>query len=193
MRCAWRALGTMILAACAAHGQAVCSGCHAGLSQSYRTTGMARSFFRPGPSNKLEDYADGAYYHSASDTWFETVERSGEYFQRQYQLGPDRKQTNVSETPIDYVMGSGNHARTYLHRTPANELIELPLGWYAERGGYQAMNPGYDRPDHPGLTRAVPYGCMFCHNAYPESPAGLGPRARAVFTNVPEGIDCQRC
>ena len=149
--------------------------------------------FVPAPNNKLDDYANPAYYHSASDTWFETVERGGKYFQRQYQTGPDGKQTNASETEIDYVIGSGNHARTYLHRTPTNELLELPLGWYAEHGGYQAMNPGYDRPDHAGLARAVPYGCMFCHNAYPEVPAGMGPRANPVFTTVPEGIDCRRC
>jgi FimV-like protein len=90
-------------------------------------------------------------------------------------------------------MGSGNHARTYLHRTPANELLELPLGWYAEKGGYPAMNPGYDRPDHAGLSRTIPYGCMFCHNAYPQTPPVQGPRARPVFDSVPEGIDCQRC
>src|SRR5580704_987714 len=163
MRFVWRSLSAMIFAASAAHSQgpppdsAVCSDCHASISQSYRTTGMARSFFRPGPHRKLEDSTYRPYYHAASDTWFEMVERNGRYFQRQYQTGPDQTQMNVSETEIDYVMGSGNHARSYLHRTPANELIELPLGWYAEKGGYQAMNPGYDRPDHPGLSRSVPY------------------------------------
>lgn len=171
----------------------VCSSCHAAISESYRATGMGRSFFRPRPENVIEDYAKPAYDHAASDTYFEMIARDGKYFQRQYQIGFQGKQTNVSETEIDFVLGSGNHARTYLHRTPANQLIELPLGWYAERGGYWAMNPGFDRPDHAGLSRAIPYGCMFCHNAYPQVAAGQGPRADPVFSSVPEGIDCQRC
>ena len=154
---------------------------------------MGRSFARPTPSNKLENYAAAKFYHSASNTWFEMAERDGKYFQRQYQIGPDKKPTNVSDTEIDFIMGSGNHARTYLHRTPANELIELPLGWYSEQGAYWAMNPGYDHSDHPGVGRVIPYGCMFCHNAYPEISAGVGPRADPVFLTVPEGIDCQRC
>jgi tetratricopeptide (TPR) repeat protein len=172
---------------------AVCAECHAEIAQSYRATGMSRSFFRPGPENRIEDYANSRYCHAASDTCFEMIERDGKYLQRQYQVGLRGEPISISETPIDYVMGSGNHARTYLHRTGSGELIELPLGWYAERGGYWAMNPGYDRPDHAGLSRAIPYGCMFCHNAYPEIPAGRGPRAKPVFASVPEGIDCQRC
>ncbi len=52
------------------------------------------------------------------------------------------------ERRVDYILGSENHARTYLHRTSANTLIELPLGWYAEKGCYWAMNPGYDLGDH---------------------------------------------
>jgi predicted CXXCH cytochrome family protein len=69
----------------------------------------------------------------------------------------------------------------------------LPLAWYAEKGGYWAMNPGYDRPDHQGFLRSVTYDCMFCHNAYPEIPGSGAPRSAPVFSSLPEGIDCQRC
>ena len=34
------------------------------------------------------------------------------------------------------------------------------------------MNPGYDPPDHDALTRHIDYNCLFCHNAYPDKPAG---------------------
>jgi Flp pilus assembly protein TadD len=198
MRLGWEWLCAAIFATAAARaqgqvvGSAICAACHADVWQSYRATGMARSFFRPAAGNTIEDYGNSTYYHPASDTYFETIPRGGSYFQRQYQMA-DGKRINVTESAIDYVMGSGNHARTYLTRTGANELIELPLGWYAERGGYWAMNPGYDRPDHAGLSRAIPYGCMFCHNGYPEIPGGKGPRADPVFLSLPEGIDCQRC
>ena len=54
-------------------------------------------------------------------------------------------------------MGSGNHARAYLHLTSRNTLQQLPLGWYAEKGGFWAMSPVFDRLDYPGSTRAVTY------------------------------------
>src|SRR5437588_1621634 len=159
MRLAWPAVWVIAITAAAAQGQTVCATCHAGIAQSYRGTGMARSFAVPGPGNRIEDYTNHTHHHAASDTSFEMIEREGKYFQRQYQIGFEGKQVNVVESVIDFIIGSGNHARTYLHRTPTNQLTELPLGWYAEKGGYWDMNPGYDRPDHAGLARAIPYEC----------------------------------
>jgi hypothetical protein len=46
------------------------------------------------------------------------------------------------------------------HRTGRDTLVELPLAWYAEKKGYWAMNPGYDRPNHDGFRRTVTYDCM---------------------------------
>ena len=48
------------------------------------------------------------------------VERGGSWFQRRWQTGFDGKETNVDEKRVDYVLGSGNHARTYLHLTDNN-------------------------------------------------------------------------
>ena len=101
---------------------------------------------------------------------FAMMERGGAYYQRRWQKGFDGKETNVDEKRVDYVLGSGNHARTYLHRTDRGVLQELPLGWYAEKGGYWAMNPGYDRADYAGSVRPIYYECMFCHNGYPKTP-----------------------
>jgi predicted CXXCH cytochrome family protein len=99
------------------------------------------------------------------------------------------------EKEIHYVMGSGNHARTYLHYTEGGKLVQLPLGWYAEGGGYWAMNPGYDRANHAGFQRAISYDCMFCHNGYPETPPGQDAVGRRPLFRepLPQGIDCQRC
>ncbi len=151
---------------------------------------MARSFSRPANVGAIKDY-----YHAASDTHFAMFERGGRFYQRRWQVGSDGKETNVEEKQIDFVMGSGRHVRTYLHRTPSGELQQLPLAWYAERGGYWAMNPGYDQPNQPDSLRKITYECMFCHNAYPEIAAGHAElRAEPVFAgSMPEGIDCQRC
>lgn len=171
----------------------ICASCHAAIARSYRQTGMARSFYRPRAENIVEDYrSKNVFYHAASDLSFAMSERGGHFFQSQYQNGPDGKKINLTEREIDYVLGSGEHARTYLHRTDAGTLVQLPLAWYAESGW--AMAPGYDRPDHQDARRPVTYDCMFCHNAYPQIPvANAAPRSAPVFASVPEGIDCQRC
>ncbi|HWZ34338.1 MAG TPA: tetratricopeptide repeat protein [Bryobacteraceae bacterium] len=167
-----------------------CAVCHPAIAASYAQTGMARSFYRPGPENKT-----GRYFHAPSNTWFTMLERDGKYFQRRSQIGFGGLETNIDEKQIDFVMGSGNHVRTFLHRTSAGALQELPLAWYAEKGGYFAMNPGYDTPDQPNSRRKITYECMFCHNGYPKIPAGNEQfRAEPIFSNpLPEGIDCQRC
>lgn len=175
---------------------AVCAQCHADKARTFSHTGMGRSFYRMTPEKAVENFKSGLpYYHAASDTYFSMFERDGKYFERRWQVGFDGRETNVEEKQIDYVMGSGNHARTYLHLTPRGTLQELPLGWYAEKGGYWAMNPGYDKADYGGSTRVIQYECMFCHNGYPRVPAGhQEPGAEAQYLQpLREGIDCQRC
>ena len=103
-----------------------CAACHRGIWETWRQTGMGRSFSRPTPANTVEDYAQhNTFYHRASDSYFTMFRRDSKYYQRRHQLGFDGKQVNILEKQIDYIMGSGNHARAYLHRTPANKLIEL--------------------------------------------------------------------
>src|SRR5262249_41092 len=87
------------------------------------------------------------------------------------------------------------HARTYLHRTAEDQLFELPVAWYSEDGGYWAMNPGYDFPNHYDFSRKITQECVFCHNAYPEIVPGsdrFGSESR-FSGRLAEGIDCQRC
>jgi predicted CXXCH cytochrome family protein len=169
----------------------VCSGCHAKIAKSYRQTGMGRSFYRPSAANGVEDYAKrNQLYHRPSGRHYTMIERDGQWFQRRHQAGFDGKETNALEMRVDYVIGSGNHARNYLHRTADGRLIEMPVSWYSESGGYWAMSPGYDRPNQQDFRRAIAFSCMFCHNAYPD-PA---PDEDGVFpAALPEGIDCQRC
>ncbi len=138
---------------------------------------------------------EARYFHRASDRHYAVIERGGKFYQRRHQTDRGGGIFNEVEKEIHFVMGSGNHARTFLHRRADGTLTELPLAWYAENGGSWAMNPGYDRPDHPDFRRAISDDCMFCHNGYPGPAAGKrGAGEEARFPEVlPEGIDCQRC
>ena len=134
------------------------------------------------------------FYHALSDTHYAMTVRDGAYYQRRWQIGFGGKHVNVEELKIDYVLGSGNHARSYLHRTARGTLIELPLGWYSEKGGYWAMSPGFDSR-HPATRRLISYECVFCHDGYPQIPPGHeASGSEPAFTgDLSEGIDCQRC
>ena len=149
-----------------------CAGCHAEIAASYARTGMARSFasFKPP--------AEGAsYYHEPSQSYFAIVERGGRYYQHRHQTGPDGSMVNVMEKEIDYVVGSGNHARTYLHRTPAGKLVELPLAWYAEGSGQWAMNRNRLRISECGEAfRQLPL----------QVPRGLPGKVPSPILRVPE-------
>ena len=174
----------------------LCADCHPAIAKNYRQNGMGRSFAAPRAGILIEDFTNrNSYYHQPSDTHYQMLRRGDRIFQRRYQIGFDGKETNVDEKEVDYIVGSGNHMRTYTHRNADGTLLQLPLAWYAEKGGYWAMNPGFDTPDYPYARRRIAYDCMFCHNAYPQTPAAhdrLGDLP--VYSGkLPEGIDCQRC
>lgn len=155
---------------------------------------MARSFYPPAPAAAVEAPAGRTFFHAPSKRWYELVIDAEGYRFRQWQIGAGGRRVHELELPVEAVLGSGNHARTYLYRTPSDELFQLPVAWYAETGRL-GMAPGYDRPDHVGVTRPVRRECLFCHNAYPEVPAGSDHHGEVhTFPHtLPEGTGCQRC
>jgi predicted CXXCH cytochrome family protein len=158
---------------------AVCGGCHQEIARNFRQTGMGRSAYRPTAQNVAEDYRNrNTLEHRPSGRRYTMIERDGKFYQRRHQIGFDGLETNKVEKQADFVIGSGNHARTYLNRTADGALLELPVSWYAEKGGHWAMSPGYDRVDQKDFRRVVPEECLFCHSAKASEPAA---------------IDCQRC
>jgi tetratricopeptide (TPR) repeat protein len=177
---------------------ASCGTCHDEIARTYGLTGMARSFatLRPGaPRAWLAEALGGGgrLHHAASNRHYTMLERDGRVYQRRHDIGFDGNEANVVELEASYVVGSGNHARTFLHRSADGRLRQMPVSWYADRGGYWAMSPGYDRPAHLDFRRLVAEDCMSCHNGYPRAPVrddGNGPK---FAEPLPEGIDCQRC
>jgi Flp pilus assembly protein TadD len=171
-----------------------CALCHSKIAETYGEQGMARAFRRPRPENDIEDFAAPPFVHAASGRSLQIVRRGDRLVFRRWQTGPDGQPINVFEIPIDWILGSGDHARTYLYQTPGGELYQLPLAWYSQERSWN-MAPGYDRPDHDGVLRRVRRECIFCHTSYPDVPAGADAYgAPQVFpAQLPEGIGCQRC
>ena len=173
-----------------------CARCHAEISHGFTTLGMGRSFTVPGPMTAVANFSasGGTFEHEASGLSYRMwLDDSGRMWMRQFEVDEAGDEINGIDIEAHFAVGSANHARTYLHRTPSGELWELPVSWYAH-GGWN-MSPGFDRQGHDGFSRRVGRECIFCHNAYPDVPIGedrMG-RPEAFPATLPSGIGCQRC
>jgi tetratricopeptide (TPR) repeat protein len=177
-----------------------CATCHARIAQTYAQTGMGRSVARLGAGKRWLG-TPGRVDHLTSGRQYTMLERDGKMYQRRHEIGFTGAETNTIEVEAHYVIGSGNHAQTFLHRYTDGRLFEMPVSWYSaperraqgEGSGYWAMSPGYDKATQQDFRRLIGEDCLSCHDGYPREPVtndGNGP----VFTGVlPEGIDCQRC
>ena len=114
----------------------MCAGCHREIWETLsRQTGMGRSFYRLTPERLTEDFVQkNTYFHAPSESYFTMSARDGQYYQRRHQLDAAGKPLNVMELRVDYVMGSGNHARAYLHRTDSGRLDGAAAGLVCGEG-----------------------------------------------------------
>lgn len=171
----------------------LCGSCHADLYESYQDVAMAKSFYRPSADNDIEDFSQG-YTHEPSRRHYRMIRRDGRLILQRHQLDASGEPIHEIEQDVDWILGSGNHSRTYLFRNPGGELYQLPIAWYTQTQSW-GMAPGFDRPGHLGLSRRVRRECMFCHNAYPDVSVGSDTYAapHTFPAELPEGVGCQRC
>ena len=170
-----------------------CGTCHIDKFQSYQHVGMAQSFKRPENAIPLERFGE-TFYHEPSQRYYRVDKTdAGPVFHR-WQQDADGSRFNQFTVDIDWVMGSGNRARSYLFQTDWGHLYQLPIGWYSETQQW-GMSPGFESAQHMGVQRQVKRQCMFCHNALPEVATGSDHSARPhrFPTDLPEGTGCQRC
>ena len=173
----------------------VCQSCHAEIYRSYGEVAMARSLYRPSPDNVIEDYTrENHFYHAPSNRHYRMVQRKGRFYQRRYQRDAGGGETNVLEREVTHIIGSGEHARSYLSLDEGGVLRQLPVTWYPQIRRW-GMSPGYDHPDHEDFGRQVTHSCLFCHNGYPQLPEPSDRYGqRNVFrSELPSGIGCHRC
>ena len=170
-----------------------CATCHRAVWDSYQEVGMARSFFRPSRERAIEDFTHAAFTHEESGDRYTLSWRGDALWFTREQLDGAGKPLLALELQVEWILGSGHHARTYLYRS-GNELYQLPIAWYSATASW-GMAPGYDRADHSGMLRQVRRECIVCHNAYPDVPVGSDhyPAAPTLPVDLPQGTGCQRC
>ena len=166
-------------------GDRVCEPCHVTETATYQRHAMSSSFHRWTPEVRAETALVRPLYHRATGYHYSIVEEGARLYQVEQVVGPMGKRLHELQRRIDYVMGSGNVARTYF--TEENgRLFQLPLTWYPSHGW--DFSPGYEL-NNARFDRLIPDRCLACHASHPEPI----PYLEGKYAEVRPGIGCERC
>lgn len=171
-----------------------CAECHQEIWETYQHVGMGKSAYEFDTNDQIEDFENAQFYHAASNKHYEMTLEDGQLFMTRFRKRSDGSRANIIREAVDFVIGSGNHSRTYAYRDKSGAMFQLPVVWYTQEAKW-GMAPGYDHADHDDFTRPITRECMFCHNAFPDFEAGsdrFGMPDRFP-KKLPHGIGCQRC
>src|SRR5262245_16889582 len=95
-----------------------CAACHREIWDRFARTGMGRSMRPASAATMPAGFREHvALYHKASDRHYSLLERDGKFYQRRHQMDGAGREVNVFEREIHYVVGSGNHAKSFLSRS----------------------------------------------------------------------------
>jgi predicted CXXCH cytochrome family protein len=168
-------------------GSEACRNCHAEHTETFRHGGMGRSMAE---IDLTREPADATFDHPLSRRRYEVRRRDGKLWHRELLLtsgSADSEEILLAEFPAKYVVGSGDHALSYLVESESF-LMESPITWYRSSNKW-GMSPGYDAPEHLGFQRETGQGCLICHAG--QSRALGGSVHRMEITEA--AIGCERC
>ncbi len=166
-------------------GSEACIECHAGEHDSYLHTTHSRALSRVDVDQQPPD---AELTHELSGRSYRIYREDGQLRHREFLKSPDGTELVLSDHPMMYAIGSGNHSRSYLLEIDGF-LFESPLTWYTSRGSWD-LSPGYvDDPLHPGFSRAAMRDCVICHVGQVE-PVD---RSLHKLKITEMAIGCERC
>lgn len=172
-------------------GRDVCAECHAEQTRHFSGTGHARTFAKATGSPVAARLVDSG---------FTDVERDGGF---RYEVRGDALQARFAPSstaepfPLQYAIGSGDHAVTFLTLLPASDGVpagvEHRVSWFGH-----SDSPGLT-PGHDGRIAAEPHeefglvkrgdsvsGCIACHTTTAQIDGD-------VVTHLRAGVGCEVC
>jgi predicted CXXCH cytochrome family protein len=160
-----------------------CAKCHREIYQRYLTTPMANA-----SGLATDGVTPGSYSDVASGVKYQIFERNGAVWLRYDRTGDKNLH---GEQKLDYFMGSGSHARTYLYSINGF-WFETPIAYYREKAGYD-MRPSLQGEKEMPFNLPQNFECMRCHmNGAQVEDTGT----RNHFAGPPflhGGIACEDC
>lgn len=168
-------------------GITVCKQCHADKFETFSHTGMGKSFDLASRKKSsavfdghlviLDKYKDLSY----TPFWNQDT-----LYLREFRLKNKDTIFNRVEK-ISYIVGSGQHTNSHIININGY-LYQAPATFYTQKGKWD-LPPGFEGGFNSRFDRKIELECMTCHNALPEIVKG----SENKFTDVPSGIDCERC
>jgi hypothetical protein len=110
-------------------------------------------------------------------------------YESEYELDSSGAEVFRNTQRLEYVIGSGANATTFLVRR-GDFLFEAPLTYYVRIRKW-SLSPGYETEDI-GFGRTIPAACVSCHSGIPRPV----PQTRGLFRNPPFqelAIGCENC
>jgi tetratricopeptide (TPR) repeat protein len=168
-----------------------CRDCHPDEVEGFKNTHMSNAMSQPLLSKVIENFSPkkSTVIHQKTGIGYRAyIDDTGRWWQEEF----DPKRDYRRSVEVKYLIGSGNHTRSYIGEVHG-ELIELPLTWYSatdKRSGLWDMSPGYQRKNHFRFERPIKGDCLFCHNDLGK----INRNKLAGFVGqLPSGITCRRC
>ena len=142
-------------------GSQVCAECHQEIAAKYAGHPMANSIARVGEARALEDYTKASFAPPGPRRYrAEKTEAGVEHFETM--LDHEGKPIYEQKIPIHYVLGSGQHGRSYVMEKDGR-LFQSSIGWFAD-GNKWGLSPGFNPDVHQRFERRMGDGCLYCHS-----------------------------
>ncbi len=167
-------------------GDTACFSCHEDEYSGFKQHGMARSFYPLNAETAVESFGSEVVQDIQTGFLYRTYEADGSYYMEEYLLDARGIKTHRLVREMEYVVGSGTVARSYL----AEEngwFYEMPVTWYTQAQKWD-LSPGYQNGNQR-FARRIADRCIVCHNSYPEPV----PHTNGKYSEMPYGIGCERC
>ncbi len=169
-------------------GMTTCKTCHAKIHSTFSETGMGMSFGKADTAKSIGSFNGKSVYDATLNMYYQPFWKGDTLlYVKEYRLEKGDTIHKLLQK-IDYVVGSGQHTNSHIFSIN-NHLFQAPFTWYAQKGKLD-LPPGYENGGNSRFDRSIGLECMSCHNAM---PTGFVEGSYNKFTNVPKGIDCERC
>src|SRR5258708_5284674 len=94
-----------------------CEQCHPQIAARYRHVSMSETFGRVDARSSIEDVREAEFFHETKKQFYRVTRRNGHVFQERYEKDEKGGPVRAFELEATHIVGSGRHARTYLHQS----------------------------------------------------------------------------
>lgn len=168
-------------------GMAQCKLCHQDIYNSFKETGMGKSFEHANKQKSVAKFSQHTViYDKFSDFYYHPFWDGDSMKIMEFRLkGKDTIYKRVEM--VDYIVGSGQHTNSHMSFTNGY-LTQMPMTFYTQMGKWD-LPPGFENGYNTRFSRKIGLECMTCHNSYPDFVEG----SENKYNALPEGVGCERC